>query len=159
MKNFKIIPFIFSIALCFLAGAIGSLFTYSEITNWYASLQKPFFNPPNWIFGPVWSLLYLLMGIALYEVWTSQTKTKKKKLAITYFFIQLVLNSLWSILFFGLHSPFLAFLEILVLATMIVLTIQKFFYISKVAAWLMIPYLAWVCFATVLNLSIVLLNS
>jgi len=149
---------IFSIVVCQLAGVIGSLFTSSSISTWYTALRKPFFNPPNWIFGPVWITLYLLMGISLYLVWNTGIEQKYVKVAIIVFIVQFVLNSLWSILFFGLQSPFLAFVEILVLWATILLTIVFFFRISVVAGWLLIPYIIWVSFAAVLNGAIWLLN-
>ncbi len=151
------IKFIASIVICQLAGIIGAFFTTPSISGWYADLNKPFFNPPSWLFGPVWTLLYLLMGISLYLVW-SQKNQAGKKLALTFFAIQLGLNSFWSIIFFGLHLPLVAFLEILVLLFFIVLTIIKFFPISKISAYLLIPYLLWVSFASILNLYIAKLN-
>jgi len=151
------IKLIASIVICQLAGIIGAFFTTPSISGWYASLNKPFFNPPSWLFGPVWILLYLLMGVSLYLVW-SQKNQAGKKLALTIFAIQLGLNSFWSIVFFGLQLPWVAFLEILVLLFFIVLTIVKFFPISKISAYLLIPYLLWVSFASLLNLYIVKLN-
>ncbi|MBU1033961.1 tryptophan-rich sensory protein [Patescibacteria group bacterium] len=153
----KIITLLVSIITCQLAGAIGSIFTFSAIPNWYSTINKPFFNPPNWLFGPVWTLLYLFMGIALYLILNTK-KTAKRKTALVVFFTQLGLNSLWSIIFFGLHSPGLAFLEIIFLLTFIVLSILKFLPISKKAAYLLVPYLLWVSFASILNFSIFLLN-
>lgn len=158
MNNLKFIPLFFSIGVCFLAAAAGSAFTMESINTWYVTLNKPFFNPPNWVFGPVWTLLYLLMGISLYLVWITKTGKEKKRQAITLFFIQLGFNVLWSILFFGLKSPSAALLGIIVLWMAIILTIRNFLGVSKLAAWLLIPYLAWVSFATILNLSIFLLN-
>ncbi len=149
---------IFSISVCFLAAGIGSVYTTPAIDTWYITLNKPFFNPPNWIFGPVWTLLYLLMGISLYLVWVTKTEKKAKRLGTIFFFIQLALNVLWSILFFGLKSPIGAFIGIILLWLAIYLTIRKFLEVSKLAGWLLIPYLAWVSFATILNLSVVLLN-
>ncbi|MFP4424800.1 MAG: TspO/MBR family protein [Candidatus Woesearchaeota archaeon] len=145
-----------SIIICQLAGIIGSVFTISSVSTWYVTLNKPFFNPPGWIFGPVWTILYLLMGISLYLVWTNKDRTRK---ALAIFATQLVLNSLWSILFFGLQSPFLAAMEIIVLWGAILLSIAYFYRISRPAAYLLIPYILWVTFAAVLNLSIFLLNT
>jgi len=150
----KIYKLIISLALPFLASAIGSLFTVTGISSWYSEIQKPFFNPPSWIFGPVWTLLYLLMGISLYLVWTK----KSDKKAFVVFGIQLALNALWSILFFGLQNPALAFFEILLLWIAILVTITTFYKIRKSAGYLLIPYLAWVTFASVLNYSIWILN-
>lgn len=140
------------------AGIIGSLFTFSSIPTWYASLVKPAFSPPNYIFGPVWTILYFLMGIAAYLVWQKQTKNKKVKYALKLFFIQLALNALWSIIFFGLKNPSLAFAEIFVLWYLILQTTKAFYKISPLAGKLFIPYLAWVTFAAILNLSIATLN-
>ena len=159
--NFPKIDFlklVISIFLPLIAGFIGSVFTTSSITTWYAALNKPSFNPPNWIFGPVWTILYLLMGISLYLIWSKGIKKRSSKTALVVFLIQLALNSLWSILFFGLKSPFLAFIEIIILWFMILATIINFYRISKIASYLLIPYLLWVSFAFVLNFSIVLLN-
>ncbi len=155
---------IVSIISCQLAGIIGSFFTISSIPTWYATLSKPFFSPPNWLFGPVWIMLYFLMGISLYLVWIRDQKSKKSdkstltSKAITWFVIQLVLNSIWSILFFGLRSPILAFIEIALLWIAIIFTIKAFCNVSKTASLLLVPYLAWVSFAAMLNLAIVLLN-
>jgi len=158
VTRLKIIPLVLSIGVCFLAAGIGSRFTTSAIDTWYTTLQKPFFNPPNWIFGPVWTLLYLIMGISLYIVWIAKVEKKAKLQGITFFFIQLALNVLWSILFFGLKSPTAALIGIIFLWLAIFLTIRSFLQISKKAGWLLIPYLVWVSFATILNLSIVILN-
>lgn len=155
---FKLLGFI---ALCQLAGLIGSLFTFSAIPTWYAYLIKPTFSPPNYLFGPVWTTLYTLMGISLYLVY--QTKIKKggnnqKEKAIRIFYTQLILNALWSIIFFGLKNPGLAFVEIIIMWSYILVTIMRFYKINKIASYLLIPYLLWVSFASVLNLSIALLN-
>lgn len=158
MAKLKIIPLLFSIGVCFLAAAVGSAFTTGAIDTWYSTLNKPFFSPPNWVFGPVWTLLYLMMGVSLYIFWNTKTNAKEKRLGLSLFFVQLVLNVFWSILFFGLESPTAAFIGIILLWFAIFLTIKNFLQLSKVAGWLLIPYLAWVSFATVLNLSIVLLN-
>lgn len=139
----------------FIAGAVGSLFTFKAIPTWYAGLNKPSFNPPNTIFGPVWTLLYILMGIALYLV---IIKNKKVKPAVVFFIIQLILNSLWSIIFFGLKNPTGALMGIMVLWLAIIITIFYFWKISRAAAYLLLPYLAWVSFASVLNYFIVILN-
>ena len=159
MTKIKVLPLILSVGVSFLAAGIGSVFTTSAINTWYTTLQKPFFNPPNWIFGPVWTLLYLMMGISLYLVWVTKTDKKERRQGITFFFIQLVLNVLWSILFFGLQSPAAALIGIIVLWFAILLTIKNFLQISKPAGRLLMPYLAWVSFATILNLSIVFLNT
>ena len=159
IKKVKIIPLLVSLSLPFLAGSIGSYFTFPAINSWYKTLEKPFFSPPNWVFGPVWTLLYIFMGISLYLIYTSDTKNIEKSKGLKLFFIQLALNSLWSIAFFGLKSPLTALVIILVLWALILLTIKYFMKINKAAGWLLIPYLAWVSFATILNFAIQLLNS
>lgn len=158
MRRIRIILLAFSIGICFLAGGIGSLFTFSAIPAWYAALQKPFFNPPNWLFGPVWSTLYFLMGVSLYLILNKKSQKKEKRQGLAYFFVQLFLNALWSIIFFGFHLPVFAFLEIIILWIMIFFTIKYFLKVVKTAGWLLIPYLAWVSFAGLLNLSIAILN-
>lgn len=144
-----------SIALCQGAGVVGSFFTVSSIPTWYATLAKPSFSPPGWVFGPVWILLYFMMGLSFYLILTKKTQ---KGAAIELFLIQLTLNTLWSIIFFGLKNPYWAFLEILFLWTAILLTIIYFYKISKFTAYLLIPYLLWVSFAVYLNFTIWRLN-
>jgi len=158
MKTNKIIKFVLSIALCQVAGLIGSLFTTPSIPTWYASLQKPSFAPPNWLFGPVWITLYTLMGISLYLVWNKGLKNKLVKKGLLIFGIQLALNALWSFLFFGLRSPLYGFIEIIVLWIAIGFTILKFYRISKNATFLLLPYITWVTIAAVLNYYIWILN-
>ncbi len=157
-KGSKILKLIISILICQGAGAIGSLFTSPAISTWYATIQKPSFNPPNWIFAPVWILLFLLMGISLYLIWNKGFKYKGTKIAIFVFAVQLILNTLWSILFFGLQSPLFAFIEIIILWFAILLTIISFYKVSKIAAYLLMPYIIWVSFASVLNFSILIIN-
>jgi len=147
-----------AIALCQLAGIIGAFATMPNIPTWYASLNKPFFNPPNWIFAPVWTILYALMGIALYFVWSNGLERKEVKDGVMLFGAQLALNASWSFLFFGMQSPLLGLICIVPLWMLIVLTIRKFYSVSKTSAYLMVPYLLWGTFATLLNLSIWLLN-
>lgn len=147
-----------SIGLSLGAGLIGSLFTFSAIPTWYATLNKPSFNPPNYLFGPVWTTLYILMGIALYLVWRKGLRKKSIRFAFSLFLIHLVVNSLWSIVFFGMHQIFLALVVILVLWLMIIVLIKIFWEIDKTAAYLLMPYLFWVSFATLLNFSIWQLN-
>jgi translocator protein len=158
MGKINFFKLIMSIIICQIAGLIGSVFTVTSIQSWYSTLNQPSFNPPNWIFGPVWTMLYLLMGISLYIVWNRGIKTKFQKQAVMVFGIQLVLNTLWSILFFGVKSPFWAFIEIMILWGAILITIFYFFKISKTAAYLLVPYALWVSFAAILNLAYVLLN-
>lgn len=154
MKRKNILKFVFSILICQLAGVIGSFFTTSAIDGWYKTLEKPSFSPPDWLFGPVWIFLYLLMGISLYLI----LNTKKNKSALWLFFIQLALNSIWSVIFFGLKSPFYALIELGVLIVAIVLTIWQFWKINSKAAMLLLPYIAWCTFALILNYSIWQLN-
>jgi tryptophan-rich sensory protein len=144
--------------ICLTVGYLSGIVTRESITTWYPTLVKPFFNPPNWIFAPVWTLLYIMMGIAAGLVWTSEFEQKTVKKALGFFAIQLGLNALWSYLFFGLHNPLLALIEIVLLWLMIFETYNQFKKIDKVSGFLMIPYLAWVSFATILNASIWWLN-
>lgn len=159
MKFFKIsfMKLAISLLICFSAAFIGSLFTFPSISTWYESLNKPFFTPPNWVFGPVWTILYLLMAISLYLIWEDKN-VKDKKMAYYFFGFQLFLNTLWSIIFFGLKSPFLGFIIIIVFWIAIFLMIWKFFEINKLAGYIQIPYILWASFASILNLAIVLLN-
>ncbi|HLD31277.1 MAG TPA: TspO/MBR family protein [Patescibacteria group bacterium] len=151
----KWFPLIVSIAVCQSAGGIGALATNQSVQTWYQELNKPSFSPPDWIFGPVWTLLYLLMGVALFLLWQKKEKTS---IAIIFFGIQLILNSLWSIIFFGWHSPLFALGEIIFLEIAILTTIILAWRQSRPAAILLLPYLLWVGFATVLNWQIYLLN-
>jgi translocator protein len=144
-----------SLVICAAVAYAGSAITIPSIMSWYTTLHKPFFNPPNYVFGPVWTLLYILMAIALALIWSSK---KKKKLALQLFFVQLGLNFLWSVVFFGLHFPFFAFTVIILLWGAIFMTCKLFKPISRLAAYLLIPYLLWVSFAAILNVSIVMLN-
>lgn len=142
----------------FFAGWIGSLATMPAIPTWYDALEKPFFNPPNWVFAPVWTTLYLLMGIALYLVWTRDTSKRAKKKGLLFFWIQLVCNLLWSLVFFGLKSTGAGVIVISILLFYIWLTMKNFKEISRISFLLMIPYILWVSFATILTISIYLLN-
>ena len=159
MKNHKLIALLISLAAPLLAGAVGGAVTYSHITSWYAELAKPVFSPPNWVFGPVWTMLYILMGVALYLVWTApKSKKYNKTKAMQAFWVQLALNVLWSVVFFGLQSPWLGVIAILALLIAILLTVQLFQPISKKAAYLLAPYALWVSFATILNTAVASLN-
>lgn len=149
--------FIFCIAICFSAAAIGSIFTTPSIASWYAYLNKPFFNPPNWLFGPVWTVLYAMMGYSLYLILRAKSHSRTSQ-AVIIFALQLILNTLWSIVFFGLHFPGMAFVVIICLWLAIVQTIRLFFPISKTASYVLLPYLIWVSFASILNAAIVVLN-
>ncbi len=152
------IKLIIAIAIPLAAGAIGGYFTSSSVDGWFTTLNKPSFNPPSWVFFPVWTTLYILMGIAFFIVWNSHAKLEKRYTGYTYYWLQLLFNFLWSFLFFYLHRPDLAFADIILLFLMIVGTIGSFRKVSKTAAWLLVPYLLWVLFATALNFSIWRLN-
>jgi len=145
------------IILCNILGALGTLWT-SDDSDWYKGINKPSFNPPSWIFGPVWTLLFTLMGIALYLVWTS-SDSQIRTLALIIFAAQFILNILWSYLFFGINNPFWSFIEIVILLIFILLTGIFFYQINKYSGYLILPYLLWVTFATILNFSIWKLNS
>lgn len=154
----NILKLLISVALCFAAAVIGSYFTAGSVTAWYANLSKPSFNPPNWLFGPVWSVLYLLMGVSLFLIWKEGTGNSAVKQALLIFAIQLVLNTLWSVIFFGMQSISGALVVIALLIVAIFFTIVKFVKIAPVAGYLMIPYLLWVSFATILNYYLYRLN-
>ena len=156
MKYF--IKLIIAILICQFADFIGSVFTTPSIRTWYAALNKPPLQPPNWIFGPVWLTLYLIMGISLYLIWINKAKPKLKNPAITVFALQMALNAIWSVIFFGAHLTLLAFIEIIALWGSILATIILFNRISKAASWLLVPYILWVSFASYLNLAIWLVN-
>ena len=151
MKKLNIKKILFSISACLSAGFIGSLATFPSIPTWYAGLAKPSFNPPNWIFGPVWTTLYILMGIAMYLVW-------QKKKSLKLFFIHLAVNAGWSVIFFGIHSLLGGMIVILILWGLIITLIRKFYRIDRRAAYLLVPYLAWVSFASFLNFTLLILN-
>lgn len=149
---------IISVLVCLSVGFIGSIFTTPSIPTWYATLNKPSFNPPNWLFAPVWTTLFILMGIAAFLIWRKGLKKKAVKNALIIFLLQLVFNTLWSFLFFKFHSPFWALVDIAVLWVLILLTLIKFWKISKAAGILLIPYLLWISFASILNYFIYRLN-
>lgn len=153
----QIIALIISIVIAHAAGIIGSFFTVSSVGTWYTTLVQPSFAPPAWVFGPVWLTLYTLMGIAAFLVWRKRKKGNVRR-ALWVYGVHLVLNALWSILFFGLHRPDLALFEIIVLLAFIVWTSVLFWRIDRRAGWLMMPYIAWVSFATILNYAIWILN-
>ncbi len=156
MRINNFLKLIISVVVCELAGVLGSFFTISAIPVWYATLAKPVLNPPGWIFGPVWTILYLLMGISLWLIWKSDSKEKKK--ALWLFFAQLMLNAIWSPVFFGGQFIGGALAIIVLLWAVIVLTILVFTKISRAAAWLLLPYILWVSFAAYLNFGIWILN-
>jgi translocator protein len=152
------VKLLLSIAIPVAVGATAGLFTSAEIPGWYQTIQKPSWNPPNWLFAPVWTSLYVMMGIALFLVWKSNVTDKVKKKAISLFAMQLALNFCWSFIFFNQHQIGWALVEIGVMWLFILLTIFAFARISKVAAWLLVPYVSWVSFATILNYTIWQLN-
>ena len=158
-KPGDIFKLIISIVVCELAGVIGSIFTISAIPTWYAALQKPSFTPPNWLFAPAWGTLYLLMGIAAFVIWRKGLDDKRVKAALIVFLIQLILNALWSIVFFRLESPLFGVIVIVILWIVILFTILKFFRISTLAGGLLLPCIGWVTFAAALNVSVFILNS
>ena len=147
-----------SIGICLLVGFLSGFATQSAVVDWYGTLTKPFLNPPNWIFGPVWTVLYLLTGLSAGLVWSKGFHHKWVKTALYHFGFQLILNGLWSIVFFGFKNPLFGLLVVIALWILILLTIKWFRVVSKQAAYLLYPYLAWVSFATYLNFSIWLLN-
>jgi tryptophan-rich sensory protein len=150
--------FIASILFCVIVGSLGSLVTITGPGSWYASLEKPFFTPPNWLFAPVWITLFVLMGIALYLVWQSGVQRREVRLALAVFGVQFALNVLWSFLFFGLESPLLGLVDIVLLWVMIAVTIVLFYRVEKPAGFLLVPYIIWVSIATALNYAVYVLN-
>jgi tryptophan-rich sensory protein len=158
MDKIKITKFIISILICQIAGLIGAVFTTPSITTWYAGIVKPAFNPPNWIFAPVWTTLFILMGISFYLIWEKGLDKKNVKLGISIFGVQLILNILWSVIFFGFQNPLLGLIEIIALWIAILVNIILFYKISRTGAYLLIPYILWVSIATFLNYSIYILN-
>ena len=158
MKFNDITKLVITVVVSELAGVIGSFFTASAIPSWYSTLQKPALNPPSWAFGPVWTTLYAMMGVAAWLVWTAGAKRRKMHSALTIFGVQLFLNAIWSVIFFGLKNPGWAFVDIVLLWVAIVGTIYTFAQISRPAAWLLAPYLLWVSFAGYLNYSLWILN-
>ena len=167
MKINNFLKLVIAIAVSEAAGVVGALFTTPAIQSgpstgsgqtWYATLVRPALNPPAWVFGPIWTTLFALMGIALFLIWRKGFDRKPAKIALGIFIGQLVLNTLWSIIFFGLHSPGAAFVEIIFLWLAILATIIAFAKISKPAAWLLVPYILWVTFAGYLNFMIWMLN-
>ena len=149
---------VIAVALPIAVGGLSGFATANGVSTWYPTLVKPPFNPPSWVFGPVWTVLYLMMGVAAYLVWLRGIDSAGVKTALTVFLIQLALNGLWSILFFGLHQPGWALVEIILLWTAIGATIFLFWRVVPAAGMLLLPYWAWVSFATVLNASLWWLN-
>lgn len=164
MKN-KFAWVLFFVFICEAAGIIGSAATFSAIPTWYATLIKPAFNPPNWLFGPVWTTLYALMGISVFLIFQKlHVKDKKKKnlrelkSLIVLFFVHLAVNTLWSIVFFGMREILAAYVVILLLWMMIAVLILRFYKFSRAASWLLVPYFLWVSFASVLNFALWRIN-
>ncbi len=151
------VKFILSFLICFAAAGAGSFFTSQSVNDWYRTLKKPAINPPSWIFSPVWIILFIMMAISLYFLWIKNT-TPRRNTVLALFFCQLILNFLWSFLFFGLQSPFLAFLEIIILWIFIALTIILSYKEEKRSALLLTPYFLWVSFAGILNYLIFAIN-
>ncbi len=147
-----------SVAVCLLIGALSGFATQSSVGSWYQGLAKPAFTPPDWLFGPVWTALYVCMGVAAGLVWARGLHHIWVKTALYYFGCQLLVNGSWSIVFFGLRNPEAGLWVIGLLLVLIVLTIRSFRVVSRTAAWLLVPYLLWVLFASLLNLRIVQLN-
>ncbi len=154
----RILYIAISVAVCLLIGFLSSIATQSSVTDWYVTLNKPSFTPPNEIFAPVWTALYILMGVSAGIVWSKGYHHVWVKTALYHFVFQLLFNALWSIVFFGLKNPLLGLVVILILLTLIMLTIRWFRVISKPAALLLVPYLLWVAFASALNYKIWELN-
>jgi tryptophan-rich sensory protein len=155
----KTVKIAIALIVCLMVGYSASVVTRPSVETWYPTLVKPIFNPPNWIFMPMWTLLYILMAVAAGLVWDKiKEQNAEVKKALGFFLIQLTLNAIWSYLFFGLKNPLLALIEIALLWLMIYETYLKFIKINKIAAYLLIPYMAWVAFAAVLNASIWWLN-
>jgi translocator protein len=150
----SLMPFI---VVCFAAASVGSFITNTSVNTWYAQLRKPDWTPPNWIFGPVWTTQYVLMAVSAWLVWRT-TEWSVAKSALILFGIQVALNTLWTLLFFGLREVRLAFVEIMLLWMMVVATVVSFLPLSRLAAWLLLPYLLWIGFASYLNFRIWQIN-
>jgi len=154
----KVITCILAIGIPLLIGVIGSIFTQESVSTWYLTLEKPSFNPPNYLFPIAWTYLYITMGFASWLVWLKRDTGSYSRNGLIFYSIQLFFNMMWSYLFFTLQNPGLALIEILILLPLIIITTFYFFKTDRIAGWLMIPYIAWVSFATVLNASIYWLN-
>jgi translocator protein len=155
MKYLKII---IAVVLTLAIGGASGIVTADAIATWYIHLNKPFFNPPNWVFGPAWTMLYILMGISAGLIWNEGFHKKEVKIALSTYAFQMILNALWSVLFFYFKSPLFALFDILLLIFAIILCMYFFYPVKKIAAYLLTPYLIWVIFASILNLSILLMN-
>ncbi len=157
-KSRKYSSLIVALSICQIAGIIGAVFTTPAIPEWYVTLRKPSIAPPNWIFGPVWTTLYLLMGFSLYLVLKAGLGSTNTRRSVAMFSIQLAMNVLWSYLFFGLRSPMLGLIEIMAMWTAILTTMVFFWKVSRTATLLLVPYLLWVSFASYLNYLFMILN-
>lgn len=157
-RKFRLGPFLISLFITLAIGGVASLFTRPEIGGWYRFLHKPSFNPPAWIFGPVWTILYVLIAIAAYRAWMRRNKLEGFGTTCWIYFIQLALNFSWSIVFFGMHLIAAALVVIVLLWICIILNIIRFAKYDRLAGWLLVPYLLWVGFATILNYAIYRLN-
>ncbi|GAB3907274.1 TspO/MBR family protein [Mucilaginibacter boryungensis] len=156
--KFQPLPFIINLGITLGIAAVASYFTIKEIPGWYSTLHKPSFNPPNQLFGPVWTVLYILIAIAAYLVWRHRAESDSYHTARLIYFVQLLLNFSWSIVFFGQHQILWALVVIILLWLSILANMYYFSKFSRIACWLLLPYLLWVSFATTLNFSIYLLN-
>ncbi len=156
MKKFS--KLVCSVSACLLTGFLGSFVTMDSVTTWYSDLSRPFFTPPDWTFGVVWPILYVMMGISVFLIWNIGINKRQVKVAIGLFVLQLVLNGLWTPIFFGLHMIAIALVEIVLLWAAILLTIKAFWRISKLSTFFLLPYLLWVSFAVVLNTAFWYLN-
>lgn len=156
-QKMELIGLVSWLAVCHSVGAVGAILTMSGLSNWYPSIQKPSFNPPNWVFAPVWMFLYTMMGLSAWLVWRER-RAAQLQTPLGWFTIQLALNLAWSSLFFALEHPGLAFVDSVMMSLAILATIISFWKVSHTASIMLIPYLAWVIFATVLNYTIWQLN-
>lgn len=157
MKRPEVIKLIISCSVPLAVGFAGSFFTANSL-DWYHTLQKPAFNPPDWVFAPVWIVLYLLMGVSAFLVWRKEPADTVVKVALTCFILQLVFNAIWTPIFFGMKQPLIAFGDIIMLWLAVAATIICFYRVSKISAVLLVPYIMWVSFAVILNVAICMLN-
>jgi translocator protein len=157
-QKFQFVPFLISLLITLAIGVVAFLFTRPQIVGWYSTLSKPWFNPPSWVFAPVWTCIYILIALSAYLVWQRRDDSTNYLTARSVYIIQLILNFSWSIVFFGLHSILGGLLVVILLWACIVLNVRWFGKISKTAGLLLLPYFLWVSFATLLNFNIYLLN-
>jgi benzodiazapine receptor len=157
-QKFQFLPFVISLIITLAIAAVASLFTIPQIPHWYSTLNKPSFNPPNQLFGPVWAVLYIMIATSAYLVWQKRDGSAMYHNARLVYFVQLLLNFSWSIIFFGLHQILIALVVIVLLWISIMVTMAYFIKFRRAAFWLLLPYLLWVSFAGVLNFAIYLLN-